>query len=457
MKRKPRQKKKRFHEKHALPLFCIILAVALGISAIFVNKHFSNAQTSDIKPAGPYIDVFWPDEDYTSREWEFTPLTESPEGYFWAFQQGFVDGEGFYVGMQHPTEGKEKLLLFSVWSALGASADSTDGGWCQTFGGEGEGYSCRRYYDWVVGRTYAFRVAKVSEGWWGAWMKDTVTGEEIYFGKIQVPQAWGGLSDWSVMWTEYFGNAQLGTCEDLPYAKGKWGKTVSDATEAPEEIVLRVTDNSCKGNTKNTPDKDGYIQEMGIAAKSGGLNAAYYTLQDFSGKSMNRIDETVNFFSWDTDLQYTSVRWEGEIFVPTAGEYTFTTNTAGSVRLWIDNQLLIDAKGGSEPIVQNGTISLQKGTKYPLRMDYVKNRDQKQADLRWSGPGIAMVRIPQYHLIPNGGSIPLSVDAISQKISSSPRKSDEKKASIPFISDVQKFMEYLGDMLQMGFLGKKEN
>lgn len=412
--------KKRFHKKHALPLACVVLAVVLGIGAFFTTKHFSNAQTPEVKPAGPYIDLYWPDEGYASREWEFTPLSDSPEGYFWAHQQGFVDGEGFYVGMQHPTEGKRKLLLFSVWEALGASADGTNGGWCQTFGGEGEGYSCRRYYDWVEGRTYAFTVEQIAPGWWGAWMRDNVTNETVYLGKIEVPKAWGGLSGWSVMWTEFFGSAQLNTCEDIPYAKGLWGKVVSDGNRKPEEVTYRITENSCRNNTKNVPGSKGHLQEMGVAAKGRGLRATYFPNFDFTGIPVKQIDETINFSSFmdgipakGIDPRSFSVRWEGYLSVPKSGVYTFLFRGTGVARLWVNNQLVAGGKL-TDSTIQAEAVTLQKDKLYPVKGEYANTDGDAMLTLVWRSPGLATARVPQYYFVPDIPNTPSGKKEVRQ-------------------------------------------
>lgn len=261
-------KKKRFHKKYVLPLFCIVIAAILGLFFVFENKRLSSAQSAELRAANTYVDVNFPGENYTSREWEFTPLSEEGKGYFWAYQQGFVSGDGFYVGLQDPTKGNNKLVLFSVWQALFAMPiDQTNGSWCQTFGGEGEGYSCRINYNWVLGRKYMYRVEQVAPSWWGAWIKDTVTGTEDAIGKIQVPNSWGGLTQTSVVWTEYFGGVKFQNCNEIPYAKGKWENILSNNTIRPSSYNPHIADTTCKANSKITLQEHGFVEEMGVPTK----------------------------------------------------------------------------------------------------------------------------------------------------------------------------------------------
>lgn len=415
MKKKPVRSKKKVQRlppliphQHILTLIIFILAVfVFGLAAFLYSRLYNNANAVTVKPAGSYTDVTWPKQNYTVREWDFTPITDTPEAYFWSYQQGFMNGDGFYVGMQGATEGKQKLLLFSVWNALGASADGTNGSWCQTFGGEGVGYSCRRNYEWVGGRTYHFRVKKVSDGWWGTWMKDTVTQKEVFLGKIHIPSSWGNLSATSVIFTEYFAGDPMQKCQELAYAKGKWDNFISDSSSKPKNFSPHITQNNCDSNSKVTKDGTGYIHEMGIAAKGKGLSAVYYNNMDFTGTKVSRIDETINFPSWGNKAPVRgigpdsfSVRWNGMLTSPSSGNYTFYASVDDGVRVWVNNTKVIDRWSQQRSEV-SGTITLEKGKKYPIRIDYFEKANNQKAVLRWKGPGVTKARIPSYYLSPN--------------------------------------------------------
>lgn len=123
-----------------------------------------------------------------------------------------------------------------------------------------------------------------------------------------------------------------------------------------------------------------------------------------------RIDSQV-YFNWSTGTNnlgqplYFGIRWTGRIYIPTTGSYTFYTQTDDGVRLWIDDvsgtavinnwTLHASTENTSAPIVLTG------GQFYNIRMDYFENAGYSQAELRWSGPGIAKQLIPQINLFPN--------------------------------------------------------
>lgn len=129
-------------------------------------------------------------------EWTVTALTDpTPDGYFWSHQFWLVGGPAGYCGLQ--TLGSQptgKIAIFSIWDAERASGPE----FAAPFTGEGDGYSVRIRWPWVVGQEYRLRVATSGPAEWAA----TVDGHLI--GLIHVPAAWGGLAATSIMWTERY-------------------------------------------------------------------------------------------------------------------------------------------------------------------------------------------------------------------------------------------------------------
>lgn len=138
-----------------------------------------------------------------------------------------------------------------------------------------------------------------------------------------------------------------------------------------------------------------------------GLSATYYDNIDFTGISITRIDSTINF-NWgngspDTniDAQTFSVRWEGFVESPTSGLFTFITKTDDGVRLWINNQLIIDHWFDQIPTEIQGTIQMTAGQKVPLKMEFYENRGGAVAELRWEGPGTSKQIVSSDYLFVN--------------------------------------------------------
>jgi len=150
------------------------------------------------------------------------------------------------------------------------------------------------------------------------------------------------------------------------------------------------------------------IEQWIGSLSTSGLNGVYYDNMDFTGASVTRVDPQIDF-DWTTGSPIAgigpdtfSVRWTGQIQIPTTGTYTFFTTTDDGVRLWVNGQLLVDQWVNQGPTEYSGTIALTAGQKYNLQMDYFENAGGAVARLQWSGPGINKAVIPANVLSPVG-------------------------------------------------------
>ncbi len=140
-----------------------------------------------------------------------------------------------------------------------------------------------------------------------------------------------------------------------------------------------------------------------------GLYGTYYKSPaggGFQTPYFSRIDTTVDF-DWGQgspaaslpDDNYT-VRWLGEVQPLFTEQLTFHVFSDDGCRLWVNNQLLIDAwypKASSEVA---GSIFLEKGKKYALRLEYFENGGGAVVSLRWSGVQTPRSVIPSRQLFP---------------------------------------------------------
>lgn len=94
------------------------------------------------------------------------------------------------------------------------------------------------------------------------------------------------------------------------------------------------------------------------------------------GNSTNPIPNAGNY----------CVRWVGQIEPQYSETYYFDANTAAGVKLWVNDQLIINNwvnKGASDSL---GTIALQGGTRYDIRMEYFHVSGSASATLSWYSP-----------------------------------------------------------------------
>lgn len=122
-----------------------------------------------------------------------------------------------------------------------------------------------------------------------------------------------------------------------------------------------------------------------------GLNAAYYTGQ-FDSLLFQRIEPAIHLADFTavrfhhklTSNQY-SIRYTGNLLPQTDADYTFYTEAGGGVRLWVNNELIIDQWREQYPgFITSKTIKLQKNKPYTLRLDYFNDDDRSGIKLYWS-------------------------------------------------------------------------
>jgi hypothetical protein len=149
-----------------------------------------------------------------------------------------------------------------------------------------------------------------------------------------------------------------------------------------------------------------------------GLTARYFNLaytENFAGTPvLERIDTSINF-NWAAAspdplvrTDQFSVQWTGFVQPRTSGNYTFFVNSNDGVRLYVNNQLLIDRWAPQVTTEAQGSINLDAGTQYAIRLEYFDETGDAIAQMSWSGPGVAKQTIPRNAMFATAGS-PLPV------------------------------------------------
>lgn len=148
-----------------------------------------------------------------------------PKTYRFFSTQLAIGPFGAYIGLQTDMafqSGSGKGAIFSIWNATGGTPGSP-GSWCQSFGGEGVGYSCRIPYNWAAGNTYRLRVWQITSNSWAAYIMNMTTGAEVKLGTISIPSSKNPkLSSGMTTFTEYYGG-DFAACSDLKLSQVTWG------------------------------------------------------------------------------------------------------------------------------------------------------------------------------------------------------------------------------------------
>ncbi|MBV9470426.1 MAG: family 16 glycosylhydrolase, partial [Abitibacteriaceae bacterium] len=180
--------------------------------------------------------------------------------------------------------------------------------------------------------------------------------------------------------------------------------------------------NSAAANTTYYFDVD-YIRVRtiaptgtGVTGNGTGLSGVYFNNTTLTNPTLTkqayRIDYNWGSGSPDPSIgpDNWSARWSGQVQAQYTEPYTFYANTDDGVRLYVNNQLIINNwQAGST--TTTGTINLTAGQWYDFRMEYFDGTGNAQAQLYWSSPSTPKQLVPTTQLSPYAATPVLSVPA----------------------------------------------
>jgi hypothetical protein len=145
----------------------------------------------------------------------------------------------------------------------------------------------------------------------------------------------------------------------------------------------------------------------GSASGVEGLLGEYYTwdtANPWQDLLMKRLDPMVNF-NWGANspdpavpVDAFMVRWTGQIEAPVTATYTFYTQTDDGVRLWVNNQSIIDNWTDHSSTSDQGSIKLTAGQRYEIKLEYYENGGDAICQLSWSSPTMPRGAIQSQYL-----------------------------------------------------------
>jgi len=141
----------------------------------------------------------------------------------------------------------------------------------------------------------------------------------------------------------------------------------------------------------------------------GGVEAEFYLGMTLAGKPIvTRVDKTIDF-NWGDDFapdpnvpaNNFSVRFNADFQVAIDGTYTLHGTADDGIRVYLDNELLIDAwvdQGMTE--YDTPPLDLVAGQKYLVTLEQYENSGGAGAELRWSSDIVPKQIIPSGALMP---------------------------------------------------------
>lgn len=149
--------------------------------------------------------------------------------------------------------------------------------------------------------------------------------------------------------------------------------------------------------------------ESDAAVETGGFRAEYYARADLSRLRVARVDRRIDF-DWSMTAPATNVpretfsaRWTAILRPRVSDSYTLVTATDDGVRLWINDELLIDDWNAHATTENRAVIRLAAGADYVLRVEYFNASGGGSARLSWETATMPREVLPPGVLTPVSG------------------------------------------------------
>jgi YVTN family beta-propeller protein len=176
-----------------------------------------------------------------------------------------------------------------------------------------------------------------------------------------------------------------------PYMHDGSAGSIAAAIQAHKSVLLSPTELT---NVAAFTQQIG-SEEAAVPATIGtGLIGQYFANVNLTGSPVLTRTEAVNF-DWGTSSPGTgvpvdsfSVRWIGQVSVPTSGNYVFQTSSSDGVRLYLNGAQLINNWTDHGTTINNSSaVALLAGRRYDIVLEYYDRSGGAVAKLNWQTPG----------------------------------------------------------------------
>lgn len=120
--------------------------------------------------------------------------------------------------------------------------------------------------------------------------------------------------------------------------------------------------------------------------KAPGLKAEHFANTELTGPAEVRTEPNATAI-WQRQERQTSARWTGFITPTESGEHRFRVASDNGYRVFIDGKPVVDEWGvGDAPSITDGTVRLEAGRRYALKVEASQKGVRGEQRLVWSPP-----------------------------------------------------------------------
>ncbi len=180
------------------------------------------------------------------------------------------------------------------------------------------------------------------------------------------------------------------------------------------QVRVKVTDS--QGNTDEEVQQT--IVFPVVASPVNGLMGEYYDNITLTETPETRLDPRINFI-WGNkipiakvDRDSFTVRWTGHLMPDHTDSYTIRIESDDAIRLWIDDNLLVDNWDNTGMIESSVDVALQAYFFHKIQIEYRENEGTSHIRLFWSSSTLAEQIIPETHFFYDAsGTLPVELTA----------------------------------------------
>lgn len=170
-------------------------------------------------------------------------------------------------------------------------------------------------------------------------------------------------------------------------------KTANDAVALMKDLPQLMGTLSSALGTANT--ESNVLSDMlaNIVPQQAGLVGFYFPNTDLTGTPQVRVDGNIDF-KWTappmTGVPATwSTRWVGKIKSKVSGPVTITANADDGVRVFINDQKVLENWSSHAPMDTSGTVNMAAGATYDIVVEYNNTGGPGSLTLSWSANGLS--------------------------------------------------------------------